>query len=180
MQAGLIADIVYKTKPNFLTHSRKLTIDVSKICFPRCFSCKKIKTPDAINATPSPNPTPKCFWLRLHSILKVFLTHGMMAACLRDILIYSLPRISISSHPNTIHHSRLNVCLIDYVDLNPCLSIVFWLSACEYTGSCDFAFEGAVEILSLGLRLQHQNYRMIALYKRHQNNKLIDHKFNYL
>src|SRR6218665_2308337 len=35
------------------------------------------------------------------------------------------------SHPNTIHHSRLNVCLIDYLDLNLCLSIVFWLSACE-------------------------------------------------
>src|SRR6218665_886992 len=58
MQVGLIADIVYnyilqKTKHNFLTHSRKLTIDVIKICFPRCFSCKKSKTPDAINATPS-------------------------------------------------------------------------------------------------------------------------------
>src|SRR6218665_3377023 len=46
-------------------------------------------------------------------------THGMMAACLRDILIYSLPHISLSvSHPNTSHHSRLNVCLIDYLDLN--------------------------------------------------------------
>ena len=82
-----------------------------------------------------------------------------MAACLRDILIYSLPHISLPvSHPNTIHHSRLNVCLIDYLDLNPCQSIVFWLSACEKTGSRDFAFVGAVEILSLGLRLQHQNY----------------------
>src|SRR6218665_3306902 len=59
-------------------------------------------------------------------------THGMMAACLRDILIYSLQHISLPvSHPNTIHHSRLNVCLIDYLDLNPCLSIVFWLRACE-------------------------------------------------
>src|SRR6218665_1991969 len=87
-------------------------------------------------------------------------THGMMAACLRDILIYSLPHISLPvSHPNTIHHSRLNVCLIYYLDLNPCLSIVFWLSACEYTGFFYFAFVGVIEILSLGLLLQHQNYR---------------------
>src|SRR6218665_689158 len=87
-------------------------------------------------------------------------THGMMAACLRDILIYSLRHVSLPvSHPNTIHHSRLNVCLIDYLGLKPCLSIGFWLSACEYTGSCDFAFVGVIEILSLGLRLQHQNYR---------------------
>src|SRR6218665_3320042 len=35
-------------------------------------------------------------------------THGMMAACLRDILIYSLLHIALPvSHPNTIHHSRL-------------------------------------------------------------------------
>src|SRR6218665_689246 len=101
-------------------------------------------------------------------------THGMMAACLRDILIYSLPHISLPvSHPNTIRHSRLNVCLIDYLDLNPCLSNVFWLNE-VVPGSCDFTFVGAVEIL------QHQNYRMIALYKRRKNNKLIHHNFNYL
>ena len=101
-------------------------------------------------------------------------THGMRAARLRDILIYSLPHISLPvSHPNKIHHSRLNVCLIDYLDLNPCLSNVFWLNE-VVPGSCDFTFVGAVEIL------QHQNYRMIALYKRRKNNKLIHHNFNYL
>src|SRR6218665_4066180 len=57
IQVGLIADIVYnyflqKTRPNFLIHCRKITIDVIKICFPRCFSCKKSKTAYAINATP--------------------------------------------------------------------------------------------------------------------------------
>src|SRR6218665_2013334 len=119
--------------PNFLTHCRKLTINVIKICFPRCFSCKKSKTADAINATPSPNLTTKCFWLyTLTPHTQGLPTHGMMAACLRDILIYSFPHISLPvSHPNTIHHSRLNVCLIVYLDLNSCLSIVFWLSACE-------------------------------------------------
>src|SRR6218665_1930642 len=118
--------------PNFLTHCRQITIDVIKICFPRCFSCKKSKTPDVINATPSPNPTPKMFLATLKLHTQGLPTHGMMAAYLRDILIYSLPHISLSvSHPNTIHHSRLNVCLIDYLDLNLCLSIVFWLSACE-------------------------------------------------
>src|SRR6218665_2729737 len=114
--------------PNFLTHCRKLTIDAIKICFSRCFSCKKSKTADAINATPSPNPTPKMFLATLTLHIQSLPTHGMMAACLRDILIYSLPHIS---HQNTSHHSHLNVCLIDYLDLNPCLSIVFWLSACE-------------------------------------------------
>ena|SRR6218665_3269216 len=110
----LIADIVYnkclqKTRPNFLTHCRKLTIDVIKISFPRCFSCKKSKTADAINATPSPNPTPSpksnpqmfLATLTLH-------TQGLSTACLRDILIYSFPHISLPvSHPNTVHHSRL-------------------------------------------------------------------------
>src|SRR6218665_367867 len=35
------------------------------------------------------------------------------------------------STPNTIHHSRLTVCLPDSLDLDCCLSILFWLSACE-------------------------------------------------
>src|SRR6218665_2138686 len=120
------------TRPNFLTHSRKLTIDVIKICFPQCFSCKKSKTPDAINATPSPKSNPQMFLATLTLYSQGLSTHGMMAACMRDILIYSLPHISLSvSHPNTIHHSRLNVCMIDYLDLNLCLSILFCLSASE-------------------------------------------------
>src|SRR6218665_2034944 len=45
--------------------------------------------------------------------------------------LFSSAHLPPVSHPNTIHHSRLNVCLIDYLDLTPCLSIVFWLSACE-------------------------------------------------
>jgi len=35
------------------------------------------------------------------------------------------------STPNTIHHSSLTVCLHDSPDLDRCLSILFWLSACE-------------------------------------------------
>src|SRR6218665_2443867 len=116
--------------PNFLTHCRRLTIDVINICFPRCFSCRKSKTADAINATPKSNTQMFLATLILHT--QGLPTHGMMAACLRDILIYSLPHVYLPvSHPNTIHHSRLNVCLIDYLEVDPCLSIVFWLSACE-------------------------------------------------
>src|SRR6218665_3973136 len=37
-----------------------------------------------------------------------------------------------------------------------CLAILFLLRACEQTGSCDFAFVGALEIRSLRLRLQLQ------------------------
>ena len=48
--------------------------------------------------------------------------------------------------PSTIHHSRLTFCLTDSLDLDRCLSILFWLSECEYAGSCDFAFVGALEI----------------------------------
>src|SRR6218665_1315730 len=32
--------------------------------------------------------------------------------------------------------------------------MLFWLSACEKAGSCDFAFVGALEIRSLRLRLR--------------------------
>src|SRR6218665_671942 len=38
----------------------------------------------------------------------------------------SLPPVST---PNTIHHSRLTVCLHDSLDLDRCISILFWLSA---------------------------------------------------
>jgi len=41
----------------------------------------------------------------------------------------------------------LSACLPDSLDLDRCLSILFWLSA------CDFAFVGALEIWSLRLRL---------------------------
>src|SRR6218665_3519167 len=35
------------------------------------------------------------------------------------------------SIPNTIHHSRLTVCLPDSLHLTRCLSILFRMSACE-------------------------------------------------
>src|SRR6218665_1969473 len=48
------------------------------------------------------------------------------------ILIHRHPHASLPvSTPNTIHHSRLTVCLPDSLDLDRCLSILFWLSACE-------------------------------------------------
>src|SRR6218665_2745395 len=66
------------------------------------------------------------------------------------ILMHRHPHTSLPvSTPSTIHHSRLTVCLTDSLDLDCCLSILFWLSACEYVGSCDFAFVGALEIRSL-------------------------------
>src|SRR6218665_1400093 len=78
---------------------------------------------------PPPQIQPQLFLAMLTLHTQGLPTHGMMAACLRDILIYSLPHIFLPvSHPNTIHHSHLNVCLIDYLDLNPCPSIVFWLT----------------------------------------------------
>ena len=69
---------------------------------------------------PPPKSNPQMFLATLTLHTQGLPTYGMMAACLRDILIYSLPHISLLvSHPNTIHHGRLNVCLIDYLDLNP-------------------------------------------------------------
>src|SRR6218665_1190903 len=48
------------------------------------------------------------------------------------ILIHRHPHTYLPvSTPNTIHHSRLTVCLPDSLDLDRCLSILFWLSACE-------------------------------------------------
>src|SRR6218665_2945190 len=46
------------------------------------------------------------------------------------------------------HDSRLPACLTLWI-LTPCLSILFWSSACEYAGSRAFAFVGAIEIWSL-------------------------------
>src|SRR6218665_1218517 len=43
----------------------------------------------------------------------------------------SPPYLPSVSTPNTIHDSRLTVCLPDSLDLDRCLSILFWLSACE-------------------------------------------------
>src|SRR6218665_1492695 len=71
--------------------------------------------------------------------------------------MHRLPHTSLPvSTPSTIYHSRLTVCLPDSLDLDRCLSILFWLSGCELAGSCDFAFVGALEIWSLRLRLRGQ------------------------
>jgi len=43
----------------------------------------------------------------------------------------SSPYLPPVSTPNTIHHSRLTVCLPDSLDLSRCLSILFWISAYE-------------------------------------------------
>jgi len=48
------------------------------------------------------------------------------------ILIHPLLPTSFPvSTPYTIHHSRMTVCLPDSLDLIRCLSILFWISACE-------------------------------------------------
>ena len=48
------------------------------------------------------------------------------------MLFHPLPRTSLPiSTPNTIHLSRLTVCLPDSLDLDRCLSILFSLSTCE-------------------------------------------------
>src|SRR6218665_224676 len=41
------------------------------------------------------------------------------------------PYLPPVSTPSTNHHSHLTVCLPDSLDLDRCLSILFWLSACE-------------------------------------------------
>ena len=116
--------------PNFLTHCRKLTIDVINICFPRCFSCKKSKTADAINAIPSSNPTPKCFWLR--SILNVhvdtpsdtfpssflnLLSSVNLVQHVTSQLILRITPLTFSSHPLHLsfllrYHALLSISLI--------------------------------------------------------------------
>ena len=65
------------------------------------------------------------------------------------IIHHLLPTSLPISIPNTIHHSRLCVCLPDSLDLTRYLSILFWTRACEYAGSHDFAFVDTVEISSL-------------------------------
>ena len=47
---------------------------------------------------------------------------------------------------------RCQFCMPDCLDLTRCLSILFWMSACEQADSSGFAFVGAVEISSLRLR----------------------------
>src|SRR6218665_35374 len=84
--------------------------------------------------------------LSLHSSFTPNLKH---CSSTNPILISPLPPTSLPvSTPNTIHHSRLTACLPDSLDLTRCLSILFWISACEYAGSHDFAIVGAVEISS--------------------------------
>src|SRR6218665_854272 len=50
---------------------------------------------------------------------------------------------------NSKHHSCLTVCIPDSLDITRCLSILFWISACDKADSRDFAIVGAVEISSL-------------------------------
>src|SRR6218665_1624740 len=62
------------------------------------------------------------------------LFHSKLKHCslVNPILIHRHPHTYLPvSTPNTIHHSRLTVCLPDSLGLDRCLSILFWLSACE-------------------------------------------------
>src|SRR6218665_2964103 len=77
-----------------------------------------------------PTNSPKLqLLLSLHSSLTPNLKHCSVT---NPILICLLPTTSLPvSTPNTIHHSHLTVCLPDSLDLDRCLSILFWISACE-------------------------------------------------
>src|SRR6218665_3211826 len=78
--------------------------------------------------TNSPKPHPL---LSLHSSFTPNLKHYRYSST-NPILICPLPPTSLPvSTPNTIHHSHLTVCLPDSLDLIRCLSILFWISACE-------------------------------------------------
>ena len=66
-----------------------------------------------------------------------------------------LPTSLLVSTPNTIHQITIAVWLcacLNSVDLDRLLTDFVMVSACEETGSRDFAFVGAVKILSLRLR----------------------------
>ena len=96
---------------------------------------------------PTNSPKPHLL-LSLHSSFIPNLKHCSLT---NPILIHPLLPTSLPiSTPNTIHRSRLTVCLLNSLNLIRCLTILFWISACD---SGDFAFVGAVEISSLRLRL---------------------------
>src|SRR6218665_356936 len=106
--------------------------------------------------TNSPKPHPL---LSLHSPFTPDLKH---CSSTNPILICPLLPTSLpASTPNTIHHSRLSVCLPASLDLTRCLSILSWISACERAVSRDFAFVGAVEISSLRFTILYCIYKFI-------------------
>src|SRR6218665_1113948 len=86
------------------------------------------KTIRPILYTNSPKPHPL---LSLHSS---FIPNSKHCSSTNPFLICPLlPTSSPVSTLNTIHHSRLAVCvyLSDPLDLTRCLSILFWTSVCE-------------------------------------------------
>src|SRR6218665_1984978 len=103
-------------------------------------------------------PSP-CYLSSLHSSFSTSLKHCSSTNPMRihPLLPTSLP----VSTPNTIHHSHLTVCLPDSLNLTRCLSILLWTSACEYAGSRDFVFVGAVEVSSLQLRYDYDTRRTV-------------------
>ena len=66
-------------------------------------------------------------WLRKPSTITLYLCIFQFWISICPLLPTSLP----VSTPNTIHHSRLTVCLPESLDLIRCLSILFWISVCE-------------------------------------------------
>src|SRR6218665_853307 len=70
--------------------------------------------------------------LPLPSLHNSFTPNSKHCSLANPILIHRHPHTSLPvSTPNTIHHSRLTVCLSDSLDHDRCLSILFWLSAFE-------------------------------------------------
>src|SRR6218665_2376487 len=67
----------------------------------------------------------------------------MLSLSLHRLMVYTIRGLRVSV--------KLSACLnrLMRMDLPRCLSILFWISACKYASSRDFAFVGAVEISSL-------------------------------
>ena len=76
-----------------------------------------------------PKTSPLGVLLSLHSS---FILNWKHCFSTNPTLIHPLLHISLSiSIPNTIHLSCLTVCLPDSLDFDLCLSILFWINACE-------------------------------------------------
>src|SRR6218665_3078810 len=105
-------------------------------------------------------------------------SHSWYDGCLPEGYpdLFSSAHISLPvSNPNTIHHSHLNVCLIDYLDRNPCLLIVFWLNWFLRLRFC-----GRCRNLKFRITITTPKLPNDGFIQKLKNNKLIHHNFNYL
>ena len=96
-----------------------------------CWSLYRRSWPASLEQTPASIATNIWPILRAHSYRSpCHLFHSELKTLLfskSDPDSLSSPYLPPVSTPSTIHHSRLTVCLPDSLDLDRCLSILFWL-----------------------------------------------------